>query len=82
MWSELLYRALENVIRNAIKYTVNRIIIDVSIEHCPILKTLLIMIKDRDIGVPESDFNAIFQPFFRIDSSIKTTSFGLGLAIA
>jgi two-component system OmpR family sensor kinase len=78
---ELLQRALENVLRNAVKYSPagNEITLttrlDDSKEH------LTVSILDQGPGVPESELKLIFEPFYR-GSNTNTAGHGLGLAIA
>ena len=77
---ELLHRACENVIRNALS-------------HSPPGGTVFVTgaVTDQDVrldvtdagpGVPEADLTAIFDPFVRLDTRSDTGSVGLGLAIA
>ncbi|WP_435170893.1 HAMP domain-containing sensor histidine kinase [Falsirhodobacter sp. 1013] len=76
---ELIYRALENVIRNAIKYTAERTFISVS---CEITGDLLtVRVSDQGPGVAPADLERIFQPFTR-GEGIPRGGYGLGLAIA
>lgn len=80
--AELLHRAFENVIRNAVKYTHEGTTVEVRVERRTAPDRLIVTVADRGPGVPESDLPAIFEPFFRGGSSAATAGFGLGLAIA
>lgn len=80
--AELLYRAFENVIRNAVKYTPEGSAVEVRVERQTGPDRLIVTVADRGPGVPESDLEAVFQPFFRSGAGVKTAGFGLGLAIA
>lgn len=80
--AELLYRAFENVIRNALKYTAEGTAVEVRVERRQVPGQLIVTVLDRGPGIPESDLNAVFEPFFRGGASVKTAGFGLGLAIA
>ncbi|KAB2930436.1 MAG: HAMP domain-containing protein [Candidatus Contendobacter sp.] len=80
--AELLHRAFENVIRNAVKYTREDTAVEVRVERRAAPDRLLVTVADRGPGVPESDLEAVFEPFFRSGSGAKTAGFGLGLAIA
>ena len=80
--AELLYRAFENVIRNAVKYTHEGATVDVQVERRATPDRLLVTVADQGPGVPESDLPVIFEPFFRSETGVKTAGFGLGLAIA
>ena len=79
---ELLRRALENVLRNAIRYAPQGTAIEIRLE-CG-LDAALITVRDHGPGVPEEYLPRIFTPFFRVDASrdIATGGVGLGLAIA
>ena len=77
--SELLQRAVDNVLRNAVQYTAPNSGIDVAAHKLG--DTLMIAVADRGPGVAEMDLEAIFDPFFR--GAARTSSgYGLGLAIA
>jgi two-component system sensor histidine kinase CpxA len=80
--AELLRRALENVLCNAIRYAPQGTHVDVSIEEKA--SALVVAIRDRGPGVPEELLPRIFEPFFRVDDArgAATGGMGLGLAIA
>jgi len=80
--AELLYRAFENVIRNALKYTAENTMVEVRAERRTTPDRLIVTVSDRGPGIPESDLRAVFKPFFRGSDSASTAGFGLGLAIA
>jgi two-component system sensor histidine kinase CpxA len=79
---ELLRRAIENVLRNAIRYAPEGTTIDVTLESAQ--GHAAISIRDYGPGVPDEMLPKIFQPFFRVDGSrdSQTGGVGLGLAIA
>jgi two-component system, OmpR family, sensor histidine kinase CpxA len=83
---ELIYRAIENVVRNAIRYTDPGTSVD--IKTASILegkkKLAVIEVSDDGPGIPEEEIQSIFQPFYRVDParSPHTGGFGVGLAIA
>ncbi len=82
---ELLYRAIENVVRNAIRYTENGTEVEIKLGHSPnTVRQAEIEISDRGPGIPESQLSAILRPFYRVDyaRSPQTGGFGVGLAIA
>jgi len=80
---ELLYRAIENVLRNAIKHTAPDTTVQIVAQIDEINKMLHLSILDRGPGVPEEEMNSIFELFFR-SSRTKSNSagHGLGLSIA
>ncbi|RBW43590.1 two-component sensor histidine kinase [Psychromonas sp. B3M02] len=77
-----LSQALENLIRNALKYSPNNkaVVVTVTEHH----KNVAISISDQGNGVPDHLIESIFQPFFRVDQSRdkNTDGVGLGLALA
>lgn len=74
--------ALENIIDNAVRYTLpgGKIAISVSVGK----KEIEVKIKDTGIGIPEDRQNKIFSKFFRAENAMKieTEGTGLGLFIA
>ncbi|MFZ0747553.1 MAG: ATP-binding protein [Terracidiphilus sp.] len=83
---ELLYRAIENVVRNAIRFTESGTEVEITLRLAAARgnRHAQIDVSDRGPGIPESQLNAIFRPFYRVDyaRSPKTGGFGVGLAIA
>lgn len=83
---DLLYRAIENIVRNAIRFTEPgtevAICLSKSQEGGHAFATL--DVSDRGPGIPEAEIDAIFRPFYRVDParSAHTGGFGVGLAIA
>jgi two-component system sensor histidine kinase CpxA len=82
--AELLHSAIENVIRNAVRYTGPGNSVDVRLEPAAQPAVLRIAVRDHGYGVPESELAKIFQPFYRVadDRNRETGGTGLGLAIA
>ena len=80
---ELLYRAIENVLRNAIKHTAVETTVQLHTQVDEVNELLHLSILDRGPGVPEDELNSIFELFFR-SSRTKSNSagHGLGLSIA
>jgi signal transduction histidine kinase len=80
--AELLHRALENVVRNALRHTPEggKVAVEVLPDNGG--NSLRLAILDQGPGVPERELSAIFEPFFRGGSSQSTDGHGLGLAIA
>ena len=78
---ELVQRALENVLRNAVKYSPagNEITLTTQIDDSA--RRLTVSILDQGPGVPEAELKLIFEPFYR-GSNTNTSGHGLGLAIA
>lgn len=78
---ELLYSAIENIVRNAIRYTEPATSVDVSLEFDGESNVLLV-IRDHGKGVPENDLERIFQPFYRVAEARDRESGGAGLGLA
>jgi two-component system OmpR family sensor kinase len=80
--SDLLYRAIENVVRNAIKYGPEASEISISTTHSDLEGNLSITVTDQGIGVKDTELEDIFKPFIRGISGSQTIGNGLGLAIS
>jgi two-component system sensor histidine kinase CpxA len=82
---ELLYRAVENVVRNAIRYTEPRTEVTIRVQEVATEAGPFAMIDvgDRGPGIPDAELEHIFRPFYRLDEarSFTTGGFGVGLAI-
>ncbi len=78
---DLLWRAIENVVRNAIKHSPEGGM--VTIELAADVDQVTIGVLDRGPGVAPADLAAIFEPFYRSDPGAGgVDGHGLGLAIA
>jgi len=83
---ELLHSAIENVVRNAMRYTQEGTEVEVRLEQMDEANgpQALIRVSDQGPGVPEAALDKLFQPFYRLDDARErqTGRVGLGLAIA
>jgi two-component system sensor histidine kinase CpxA len=77
---ELIRRAVENVIRNAMRYAPRGTAVD--IELAKFYDTAVVAVRDYGPGVPEEALSRIFDPFYRVDSDRNRASGGLGLGLA
>ena len=77
---ELIRRAIENVIRNGMRYAPPGSSIDIELQR--IGDTAEISVRDYGPGVPEEALPRIFDPFYRVDSDRNRSSGGLGLGLA
>ncbi|MFL6604056.1 MAG: ATP-binding protein [Steroidobacteraceae bacterium] len=79
---ELLRSALENVIRNAVRYAPAGSKIDIDARRADL--GIAVVVRDHGPGVPEKDLELIFEPFYRVDAARNRAvgGDGLGLAIA
>lgn len=78
--SEQIRRAVENIIRNAIRFSEKEQQIDIHLKE--VGKYLQVVVSDRGPGVEEHKLSSIFEPFVRIQSPQLGKGYGLGLAIA
>ena len=75
----LIQRCLNNLLDNAINFSKK-----IKIKQQKIKKSILIYIEDDGPGIPSSEYENVFKPFYKIDKSRNQTksSVGLGLSIA
>jgi two-component system sensor histidine kinase CpxA len=80
----LLRSAIENVVRNATRYTREGTTVKVRAEKLQRQNSTqsLIAVTDYGPGVPEDALERIFQPFYRIDDSRGRSTGGVGLGLA
>jgi len=78
----LLQSAVENVLRNAVKYTREETAVEVSVTTGG--PNVTVGVRDHGDGVPARELANLFQPFYRVGEARerKTGGIGLGLAIA
>lgn len=77
---ELLRRAVENVIRNAIRYSPKDSAIEISLarEH----GNALVDVRDHGPGVPEEALPRLFDAFYRVETDRDRASGGIGLGLS
>jgi len=80
VYPELAYSAIENIIRNAIKYAHHRITVDINQQKQN--KTMILTIKNDGPLIPESELANIFRPFYRLNKSRDRESGGVGLGLS
>ncbi|MBY0241749.1 MAG: HAMP domain-containing protein [Burkholderiaceae bacterium] len=81
--ADLLARAIENIVRNAIKHSQEGGTVRMELDADEARQQLHIRVLDRGPGVAEQDLQTIFQPFYRSSDTPKDVEgHGLGLAIA
>jgi len=81
---ELLHSAIDNVVRNAVRYTAPDTVVEVLLSQPGDQGGTTVKVRDYGPGIPEDMLKEIFRPFVRIGESRdrKTGGVGLGLAIA
>lgn len=77
---EMLGRALENVIRNSLRYTAAGSVVEIGISKGE--DDVAIMVRDHGPGVPQESLEQIFKPFFRVAESRGRDSGGTGIGLA
>jgi two-component system OmpR family sensor kinase len=77
--AELLHRAVENVVRNAVRYTAPGS--EVAIELRRDGSRAFLAVTDRGPGIASAELGKVFEPFYRGPGQ-RADGFGLGLAIA
>lgn len=77
---ELLRRAVENVVRNAIRYSPEKTAVEVELSEDE--SDARITVRDYGPGVPEQAMERIFDPFFRVEEARNTNGGGSGLGLS
>jgi two-component system, OmpR family, sensor histidine kinase CpxA len=92
--AELLRRAIENIVRNAIRFTAAGTEVEVTVRTdesgekkrsvAEIPRMIAVDVADRGPGVPEESLGLLFRAFYRTDAARRDTTggFGVGLSIA
>jgi len=84
--ASLVRSAIENVVRNATRYTAEGTTVEVRLarERGPGGEEVVVRVCDSGPGVPAEALARIFEPFYRIDNARnrQTGGAGLGLSIA
>jgi two-component system sensor histidine kinase CpxA len=78
--SELLRSGIENVVRNAIRYTAERTTVEVALTTR--LDAAVVTVRDHGPGVPDSELQHIFEPFYRVGEARERSSGGVGLGLS
>lgn len=77
---ELLQRAVENLLRNAISYSPEHAPIDIHLVRN--VRNVTITVRDYGLGVPDRSLAQIFEPFFRVDEARDMDRGGVGLGLS
>lgn len=82
--SELLKSAIENVVRNAIRFTDEGTRVEIAVASLDADGKQLVQIAVRDFGpgLPEPELQKIFSPFYRVNEARDRQSGGVGLGLA
>ena len=82
--ASLLHSAVENVVRNAIRYTQEGSAVEIELKsETRGTREAVLRVSDSGPGVPSDSLDKLFQPFYRLDDARgrQTGGVGLGLAI-
>lgn len=77
---ELLRRAVENVMRNAIRYAPASTSVIIEVEKCD--EEATVSVRDFGSGVPDRELQRIFDPFYRVETDRNRQQGGVGLGLA
>ncbi len=79
---ELLRSGIENVLRNAVRFTAPDTAVEVKLTIDA--RWVMLCVRDHGPGVPGNDLTRIFEPFYRVAEARerRTGGTGLGLAIS
>ena len=82
--SALLHSAVENVVRNAMRYTHEGTGIEVELQRANLANgpEAIIRISDHGPGVPQEALSKLFRPFYRIDNARNRQTGGVGLGLS
>jgi two-component system sensor histidine kinase CpxA len=82
--AELLRQAIENVVRNAIRYTSEGTAVELSLAIDTLAEgpRAVVEVRDHGIGVPDGDLANIFRPFYRVSDGRERESGGVGVGLA
>jgi signal transduction histidine kinase len=82
---DLIYSAIENVVRNAMRYTKDGTSVEIRLQTLNTAAAIEahVQVLDFGPGVPADALDKLFRPFYRLDDSrtARTGGVGLGLAI-
>jgi two-component system sensor histidine kinase CpxA len=77
---ELLRRAIENIVRNAIRYSPPEREVEISLRDRG--ATAQVVVRDYGPGVPNDALGRIFDPFYRVDPDRSRLGGGVGLGLS
>lgn len=80
----LLRQAVENIVRNALRYTAEETAVEITLERSPTQQGpgALLTVRDHGPGVPEEALPHLFEPFYRVAEARERQSGGTGIGLA
>ncbi len=79
---DLMRSAIENVVRNAVRYTADKSSVDIDLTTSGPDGDIVLRVRDRGPGVPNEELSRIFEPFHRVAKSRDRGSGGEGIGLA
>jgi two-component system sensor histidine kinase CpxA len=81
---ELIRRAIENVVRNAVRYTAEGTEVEITlrVQRDGNSSYATICVRDHGAGVPEAALADLFRPFYRVADARERQTGGIGLGLA
>ena len=82
--ASLLHSAIENVVRNAIRYTREGTSAEIQLDRAEQSQgaEAVLRVSDSGPGVPEDALDKMFEPFYRLDDARGRLTSGVGLGLA
>jgi signal transduction histidine kinase len=77
---DLIASAIENVVRNAVRYTAPKTQVMLRLERRG--DAAQVIVEDEGPGVPENELTHIFEPFYRVSEARERNTGGSGLGLA
>ena len=77
--AQLLILAISNIVSNACKYSSNQ---PVKVSLATTDNEVIIVVKDDGIGIPATELQYIYDPFFRASNTNNFEGYGIGLPLA
>lgn len=78
--AKLLGSAIENILRNALKFSPLDAFINITLSHRS--DTISIVIEDSGSGAPEDCLEHLFSPFYQVDNGVKPSQSGSGVGLS
>jgi signal transduction histidine kinase len=82
--ASLLHSAVENVVRNAIRYTQEGTSVEIALTRETRYGSpeAVLRVSDKGPGVPADALEKLFEPFYRLDDARERQTGGVGLGLA
>ena len=79
---DLMRSAIENVVRNAVRYTADNSSVDIDLTTSGPDGDIMLRVRDHGPGVSKEELSRIFEPFYRVAKSRDRGSGGEGIGLA